>query len=113
MNMIFTMPEVRPGSPAPKVRPMSVAPTVRPIAAQGNALGSGTHNGQGLKGRPKGGTCQIGGHQSWVAPSGLRAVSRAIPRALPWAGMECPVGAEERHAAKVDQHLKRMQEAAA
>ena len=105
-----------------------IAPTARSIAAQGNALGSGARDGQALKGRPNGGTWRIGGTQSWVAPSGLRAVSWHLPRALPWATVGGPVGAEESHAArtcpgglssvalaklealaaKVDQHLQKM-----
>ena len=78
-----------------------IAPTARSIAAQGNALGIGVPQKPGaLKGRPNGGTWRIGGTQSWVAPSGLRAVSWHLPRALPWATVGGPVGAEESHAAR-------------
>jgi hypothetical protein len=32
---------------------------------------------------------------SWIAPSGLKFLSSTRPRALPWAGIVCPVGAQE------------------
>ena len=85
-----------------------IAPTARPIIAQGNALGSGIRDGQALKGRPNGGTWRIGDTQSWVAPSGLNSFSLALPRALPWAGMVCPFGAEELSVNRVHQHLQKM-----
>jgi hypothetical protein len=102
----------------PTMKAISPAPTARSIAAQGNALGSGRPHGQALKGRPNGGTWRIGCTQSWAALSGLRAVSSHLPRALPWAAIGCPFGAEESKAArtcpdaalaaKVDQHLQKM-----
>ena len=33
--------------------------------------------------------------RTWAAPSGLGAWSAVSPRALPWAGVDCPVGASE------------------
>ena len=100
------------------MKPLLVAPTARSIAAQGNALGNSTRDGQALKGRPNGGTWRTGCTPSWVALSGLVAVSWPQPRALPWAALGCPFGAEESRAAranpaaalaaKVDQHLQKM-----
>ena len=73
---------------------ISPAPTVRPMPAQGNALGSGTRMGQALKGRPKGAAWRAGMACGWDAPSGLPSFSFGLPRALPWAGMGCPFGAQ-------------------
>ena len=87
---------------------ISPAPTVRPIPAQGNALGSGTTTSQALKGRHKSAAWRTGLACIWAAPSGLSSFSLTIPRALPWAGMGCPFGAEESSAARVDEHLKKM-----
>ena len=84
------------------------APTVRPIPAQGNALGIGAIAHEALKGRPKGETWRTRPARSWVAPSGLPLFSLGLPRALPWAGMVCPFGAQESFAARVDGHLKTM-----
>ncbi len=35
------------------------------------------------------------GHADWAAPSGLDLLFDRIPRALPWAGVVRPVGADE------------------
>lgn len=96
-----------------------IAPKARSIAAQGNALGIGIPRKPGAllrsreaNGRPnsKGGDRRrIGRAPSWVALSGLRAVSWPQPRALPWAAIGCPFGAEESvRVARVDQHLQKM-----
>lgn len=89
-----------------------IAPTARSISAQGNALGTGIPRMPGaLKGRPnaKGGDRRrIGRAASWAALSGLRAVSWLQLRALPWAAIGCPFGAEESvRVARVDQHLQK------
>ena len=71
------------------------APTVRPIPAQGIALGPRPAIVQALKGRPKTAFRVIAPTRKYAAPSGLHFVSSARPRALPWAGIVCPVGAQE------------------
>jgi hypothetical protein len=100
------------------MKTLSPAPTVRPIAAQGNTLGNSTRDGQALNGRPNtkdSDRWQIGGARSWAALAGLPSVSLHLPRALPWATVVCPFGAEESRAnpaaalaAKVDVHLQKM-----
>jgi hypothetical protein len=80
--------------PAPTVR-FVPAPTVLPIPAQGNALGSGPKSIRALKGRSKNGFRPIAPAPRYTAPSGLDSFLSARPRALPWAGMACPVGAQE------------------
>ncbi len=87
---------------------ISPAPTVRPIVAQGNALGFGTTMHQALKGRPNGGAWRTGCATGWAAPSGLNSFLSCLPRALPWAGMGCPFGAEEPSANRVYKHLQKM-----
>ena len=86
----------------------SSAPTVRPMPAQGNALGAHAKAGQALKGRDIRADCRSGIARVWAAPSGLDLISWILPRALPWAGMMCPFGAQKPSAARVDGHLKKM-----
>ena len=78
----------------PFEQPVS-APTVRSIPAQGNALGHGKNSSKALKGRPKPAFRVIAPTRKYAAPSGLHFVLSARPRALPWAGIVCPVGAQE------------------
>ena len=59
-------------------------------AAQGNALGQRIR----IEEPCRGGTTS--GDAVCLAPTGL-ALSRVIPRALPWAGMDRTVGAAERN----------------
>ena len=50
-----------------------------------------------LKGRPNSSVLdaiRMFHHGGWIAPSGLLSFVGAIPRALPWAGMERRVAAE-------------------
>ena len=72
-----------------------LAPTVPPIPAQGIALGYRDNKSQALKGRPKTACRQHAPAARYAAPLGLHSLSSARPRALPWAGMVCPVGAQE------------------
>ena len=78
----------------PFEQPVS-APTVRSMTAQGIALGHHDNRSQALKGRPKTACRQHAPTARYAAPSGLHSLSSARPRALPWAGMVCPVGAQE------------------
>lgn len=72
-----------------------LAPTVRHIPAQGSALGHRRKGYRALKGRSKNGFRPIAPAPRYTAPSGLDSFLSARPRALPWAGMVCPVGAQE------------------
>lgn len=78
------------------------------MPAQGNALGFRNRTRRALKGRPIGGVWRVGPTYRWVAPSGLGLILARLPRALPWAGMACPFGAQKRSARRVDEHLKKM-----
>lgn len=72
----------------------SPAPTVRPNPAQGTALGTCPALNQALKGRTKGRLQHMGRAKVWIAPSGLSSCAMDLPRALPWAAIESPFGAE-------------------
>lgn len=54
-------------------------------ASPGQRPGSASPWDKALKGRPNG----------WLAPSGLGSPSGIEPRALPWAGLDRPFGAQE------------------
>jgi DUF1016 N-terminal domain len=71
------------------------APKVRSIPARGKALGSRFASIRALKGRPKNELFRHAPATRYAAPSGLNSLSFTRPRALPWAGMVCPVGAQE------------------
>ncbi len=84
-----------PGNAEPQLGAQTPAPTVRPIPAQGNALGYCGRRSRALKGRPNSGFRANTPTRKCAAPSWLKFFSSARPRALPWAGILCPVGAQE------------------
>ena len=90
----------------PEYRVRLSVPTVQPMPAHGNALGDRTATGQALKGRAIGGVCRSGMARVWAAPSGLGLISLLLPRALPWAGMVGPFGAQKPGARRVAEHRK-------
>ncbi len=75
--------------------PSLSAPKVRPNSAQGNALGSHAKKIQALKGRPMNGSCAIKTAHGYAALSGLVSSLSVRPRALPWATIACPLGAQK------------------
>jgi hypothetical protein len=50
-------------------------------------------NIRALKGRTMVSSAEL--EPGWNAPSGLNSFANSFPRAMPWAGMERPVGAED------------------
>ena len=83
--------------------PNAVAKMREPSAngASYNSLGqrprtTARHSSPALKGRTNPAACgtfRMFNPGGWIALSGLHSFSDAKPRALPWAGMVCPVGA--------------------
>jgi hypothetical protein len=63
-----------------------IAPTGRLMIAQGNALGKMVGKDQALKGRP---------NRLWLArPFRAGSIQTELPRALPWAALDRPFGAQ-------------------
>jgi len=89
--------------------PSLSAPKVRPNPAQGNALGLDSKDIRVLKGRPMNGFCAIKPAHGYAALSGLVSWLSVRPRALPWAAIVCPLGAQELQCACMNPQLDRIE----
>ena len=80
-----------------KLRILRVAPKGHNMTAQGNALGTRENTSYAALKRRN----NIMDTPVVSAFQALRRVARSTPRALPWAGMLCPFGAEETKTAQL------------